>query len=704
MAVPEQIPLVDYVADGTVKKFDVPFDYDQQEDLHLFVDGIAPTIDKYFFEDNAFNFYVAPTAGQKVRIERITPKKRDTNYDLHTNTIRPKALNNDFDRIWFAIQESYEDFGELSIQLQNEIIARIQSDDEILAKLAQETADRILGDTTVSNDLKNYVNEVVGAIIGDPDFQGIGADKVYDGNQTQDQINLYGGKKYDMPVGGYPLDARVLLDNGDIVKSTIPNNTNDPNVDMTGWVKTNSASQIIDESGLNQQEINNSKPEELDTYSLLRSYSGSKINAVIGGRSNYFDGGFGRFAVKDSDTTSADNDGTIIVDALGRRWHRIIQTEYGNPEWFGMSESVADNAPLVEKCLNIVGSAFIRRGEFPILNTLRVLAGQMLIGQVDKSIFVINDSTKAGILTHDYSTNNGVAKTQQGISIKNIRVKGNAKFGFGFTHCTQGDFSGLSIDGLAATDGYIFEGLWNCHFNDFKSNGAILTGSAFKINKIVLNSEFRSFYSSNFCDFSLTVNSTIAEISVNNWAGFGDLIFEGLAAQGANKSGVNLVQANNIIFNGLYTESCLAALHIGTAQMITFNTCSFVGVRSASSLYEMWLGYSSANSMNGVVFNQCRHSENKYPIIMDYAGLGVTFNQPLVTFNTPLINKVQRTANTNGGMPLTIYRDAGGTGTTDVKKTNNYAWKFVVESVNDNNVVTRTIVIPPVTTATMTPL
>lgn len=37
-------------------------------------------------------------------------------------------------------------------------------------------------------------------------------------------------------IGGYPLHARLQLDNGDIVKSTIPNNTNNPNVNMTGWI------------------------------------------------------------------------------------------------------------------------------------------------------------------------------------------------------------------------------------------------------------------------------------------------------------------------------------------------------------------------------------------------------------------------------------------------------------------------------------
>lgn len=55
---------------------------------------------------------------------------------------------------------------------------------------------------------------------------------------------------------GYPINKRIMLTNGDIVKSTIDGNENDPNVNMTGWVKTNSASQIFDESGKDQQEVN----------------------------------------------------------------------------------------------------------------------------------------------------------------------------------------------------------------------------------------------------------------------------------------------------------------------------------------------------------------------------------------------------------------------------------------------------------------
>jgi len=54
---------------------------------------------------------------------------------------------------------------------------------------------------------------------------------------------LYAGLTFDpvftAQVGGFPIGGKVALENGDIVKSTIDGNTNDPNVDMTGWVFAN---------------------------------------------------------------------------------------------------------------------------------------------------------------------------------------------------------------------------------------------------------------------------------------------------------------------------------------------------------------------------------------------------------------------------------------------------------------------------------
>lgn len=280
MAVPEQIPVVNYVADGVVKKFDVPFEYDQQSDLHVYVDGVEPTIDKYFFADNAFNFYIAPTNGQGVKIKRITPKERDTDYNLHTNTVRPKALNTDFDRLWYVLQEVFSDVGGLSQAVQDEIIARIQGDEDLLNQLTAEISARMLGDEAVTEDLKNYVDQVIGAIINDPDFDGIDAKNVNDASgETQQQVNYNGGSKWHSRVGGYKENERVALTNGDIVKSTVDGNTNDPNVDMTGW-------RLADPS-LNAQKL---ERDFISVWDFFTKSEGQAYNlAVLNGTPETFD-------------------------------------------------------------------------------------------------------------------------------------------------------------------------------------------------------------------------------------------------------------------------------------------------------------------------------------------------------------------------------------------------------------------------------
>lgn len=69
-------------------------------------------------------------------------------------------------------------------------------------------------------------------------------------------LKQYAALPYESKTSGYALNERVQLATGDIVKSTIPNNTNDPNVDMSGWVNVNDASQIVDASGMTLQQIN----------------------------------------------------------------------------------------------------------------------------------------------------------------------------------------------------------------------------------------------------------------------------------------------------------------------------------------------------------------------------------------------------------------------------------------------------------------
>lgn len=65
-------------------------------------------------------------------------------------------------------------------------------------------------------------------------------------------------------IDGYPLNARLMLDSGDIVRSTIANNTNNPNSDMTGWVFDKDASQV--KYGYTNQDDFNKKYRRLSDY------------------------------------------------------------------------------------------------------------------------------------------------------------------------------------------------------------------------------------------------------------------------------------------------------------------------------------------------------------------------------------------------------------------------------------------------------
>ncbi|MER1952467.1 MAG: hypothetical protein ABS863_00520 [Aerococcus urinaeequi] len=58
-----------------------------------------------------------------------------------------------------------------------------------------------------------------------------------DGFANKDEVKRGIANRYD-PLLTYNSGERVVLTNGDIVKSTIDGNTNDPNVDMTGWFNT----------------------------------------------------------------------------------------------------------------------------------------------------------------------------------------------------------------------------------------------------------------------------------------------------------------------------------------------------------------------------------------------------------------------------------------------------------------------------------
>lgn len=141
-------------------------------------------------------------------------------------------------------------------------------------------------------------------------------------------LNLYGqhvvhlnkGLAYEFDqefankIGGYPLHAELLLLNGDVVKSTIPNNTNNPNTDMTGWSIGLPTRLILDESGLNQQQINDKTITTVESIADLIAIKNQNAGKTIS-TSSYWMGlgkGGNTFVYDPSMPRNKHNGGTII--------------------------------------------------------------------------------------------------------------------------------------------------------------------------------------------------------------------------------------------------------------------------------------------------------------------------------------------------------------------------------------------------------
>lgn len=125
--------------------------------------------------------------------------------------------------------------------------------------------------------------------------------------ETQQQVNYNGGSKWHSRVGGYFKNERVVLINGDIVKSTITGNVNDPNVNMTGWrLDDNTVESIAD-----LMTIQNPKDGQVV---FLESYNAGQ--------------GDGGDDFKYNSNRSSENDGISIFNGWERLWSVDYVTFY----------------------------------------------------------------------------------------------------------------------------------------------------------------------------------------------------------------------------------------------------------------------------------------------------------------------------------------------------------------------------------------
>lgn len=294
MAVPEQTPYIEHTGNGATTSFALKFQCETKDHLIVLVDDIEPPIATWSLTGGNVVFTTAPAAGKKITLQRNTPFSRTTDYQSYNNSFRPPAVNKDFDWIWLKLQElGVADWilGARIDALKNYVDRK---DDELKAYLMEEIRKQGVALDQL-DDYYNYLMQRLAQIAVD---KGWDASFVVDaGGSTQQDINDFGGAKWRNKAGGYALGATVKLDNGDIVKSTIDGNTNDPNANMGGWLNVGNDSVV--ESIADLVAIPNPKNGsrvyvkgyyKATNFALAQPYKGGGTRVYIDSRKNENDG------------------------------------------------------------------------------------------------------------------------------------------------------------------------------------------------------------------------------------------------------------------------------------------------------------------------------------------------------------------------------------------------------------------------------
>ncbi|EOG9683939.1 hypothetical protein ACLMOT_004459 [Enterobacter hormaechei] len=106
------------------------------------------------------------------------------------------------------------------------------------------------------------------------------------------------------------------------------------------------------------------------TFTQIRAYTGSADEIKCLGRASKRDGGEGWFFLDSTDTTSADDDGTVLVDASNRRWKRAFDGSK-KAAWFGVKDGV-DAASALQAAVNTGGKIEVKDGQYPVSARINV--------------------------------------------------------------------------------------------------------------------------------------------------------------------------------------------------------------------------------------------------------------------------------------------------------------------------------------------
>ena len=235
----------------------------------------------------------------------------------------------------------------------------------------------------------------------------------------------------------------------------------------------------------------------------------------------------------------------------------VSVTDFG-----AVGDGVADDTAAFNAALAAADEVIVPAGIYKVTSTISIPQRKSLKGVGYKSRLAATIASGAVI-----SITSGNGPTE----VSGFRITGTATTGVSVNNAQTLIVDNISLDGLTATDGFIFVSSWGGSFSNLWTNGATLSNACFICGQDFNANDCRNWYTSNRATYSILIDG-----SYNGGTGV----------------------SHGSTWTMMCVQSTLYGIYVGSYQGGTVN-----GVYSEDVVYPLRLGVATTKLARGMRFN-----------------------------------------------------------------------------------------------------
>ena len=454
----------EYAVSTPTADFVIGFDFNYGEDaVNVTVDDVPASEAGYtvvYLNETTIRLSPSVPSGV-VRLQRETDiDQTDHAYRAGAKFIA-QTMDENFEQLRHSQQEVRDGFVKLADDTYEIIdtlkeVGQSAQDAADAAEVAAELANNAAAQVNDKVSYEDFNNKPHNAMLGRDAASAHPTSSILDASgETQQQVNYNGGAKWHSRVGGYKENERVILANGDIVKSTVDGNVNDPNVDMTGWVNDKYANGFTVDTIAELLALQNIKDSDTAKVKGFRTPTNFALKTPYKGG-----GEFIYVAEKTSE-----NDGFIVYNGWVRQNVTTIK-----PEYIGAyGDGVTDDWEYLQKASIY---SILNKRELELDATTYSVSKPWYVNAIDFARCQATATGKNVLAAHQMQY-----LKIRGQGFKNTTIKGTGKhviqvgnfvddnYGVGAIASWYADISDFTVEGDSVNSQYALAGSFLNHFN-----------------------------------------------------------------------------------------------------------------------------------------------------------------------------------------------------------------------------------------------